>query len=308
MPAGRLQHCSLGETPPISGPRLRGVETNVLYYGDNLDIVRRYIPSRRAAGHCVRHRASPSASGAPGTRSRTRTIQAGGGCPPPRGPDPGSVVRAWCGPGLPTHDRWHLRREMRGVPCRVQHDRCHGLDRDAAATGSSVPVVMTGQVFVHDRRPGTTETRSVSSGGRQANSRLRLPVDLRRRPVRRLLVSGRPTSWRATPTAHPGHLRARPEAGHDETRERVERREAGDPGDAANPLDLGRRPHRRLLLLFHQPGRARYERTVRTCLRARPAPVGEVRGRHRPTTARARRHRDTGPLSAQHPRAVPPRR
>ncbi len=34
---------------------------------------------------------------------------------------------------------------MRGVPCPVQHDRWHDPDRDAAETGSPVPVVMTGQ-------------------------------------------------------------------------------------------------------------------------------------------------------------------
>ena len=179
----------------------------------------------------------------------------------------------------------------------------------------------TWDIFVRDRKRGTTRRVSVSSAGKQANGRLLRhpsisadgrfvafvssasnlvagdtnragmtsscatagrarrarerverreageravprPVDLRRRPLRRL------RSWASNLVAGDtngtlGRLRARPEAGHDETRERVERREAGERR-LRRPVDLRRRPLRRLRLLGHQPGRARYERQPRT--------------------------------------------
>ncbi len=83
-------------------------------------------------------------------------------------------------------------------------------------------------VFVRDRQAGTTELVSVSTAGRQGNAVSPMPRRSPRtaasspsRPMPSNLVAG-------DTNGTDGHLRPRPEAGHDETRERVERREAGE--------------------------------------------------------------------------------
>ena len=200
-------------------------------------------------------------------------------------------------------DRWHLRREMRGVPCRVQHDRCHGPDRDAADTGSSVPVVMTrqGDMPMYRLRQApvpvlaaslalllagpvsaatpSTERVSVSSAGEQGNGDSACYPSISA-DGRFVAFESAATNLVAGDTNGTGRrLRARPEAGHDETRERVQRRGAGERLAPARPVDLRRRPLRRLRVLGLQPRGGRHERHGRR-LRARPR-SGHDRARER---------------------------
>ena len=80
---------------------------------------------------------------------------------------------------------------------------------------------------MRDRKRGTTRRVSVSSAGKQANGGSGDPS---------ISADGRFVAFASAATnlvagdtnGTLGHLRARPEAGHDEARERVERREAGE--------------------------------------------------------------------------------
>ena len=139
-------------------------------------------------------------------------------------------------------------------------------------------------VFVRDRKLGLTELVSLGTGGRAGPDTLqRLPGDLARRAVRRLLLRSRqPRPERHQP--HPRHLRARPEAGHDRDRQPGARR---GPGRGLlrqrRAGDLRRRALRRLLVGRHQPGPARHQRPDG---RLRPRPHD---GHERPRERRAGR-------------------
>ena len=126
-------------------------------------------------------------------------------------------------------------------------------------------------VFVRDRERGMTELVSVSTAGEQANDGPSDPsISADGRFV--AFVSESTNLVAGDTSGHRGRLRARPGAGHDETRERVERREAGERPVSLR-VDLRGRPLRRLRVLRHQPRGGRHEPRGRH-LRARPS------GRH----------------------------
>ena len=83
-----------------------------------------------------------------------------------------------------------------------------------------------GDIFVHDRQTGATKRVSVDSSGGQGNGGSLRPVDLRRRPLRRVLQPRQQPRPRRHERRH-RHLRPRPPDRRDGARQRRLRREPG---------------------------------------------------------------------------------
>ena len=109
-------------------------------------------------------------------------------------------------------------------------------------------------VFVRDLQNGVT-TYASRAARRVGRRRLLQPVDLRRRPLRRVRLRGHQSERRGRRSG-PGRLRARPACEHDHARQ-PRRRCDGRTGrwQRRRVRDLRRRPLRRLLVAGGQPQR-----------------------------------------------------
>ena len=108
------------------------------------------------------------------------------------------------------------------------------------------------QVYVRDRKTGSTKLVSKSNSGDPGDERQLRRVDLRRRPVHRLRVL-RVQSARLAGSHLPSGLRPRPEEGHHEAGQQAGRWRSGDRRIQQRRLDLGQRAPRRFRVGREQP-------------------------------------------------------